>query len=91
MRVETDCIINVSDVKSAVKLLKAHKNYGDYCLSTDHILNAPDDCLLHISWLLSAIIIHDCLPDSFTVSTVAPIPKGHNVNMSISENYRWIV
>ena len=86
----TGCIINVSDVKSAVQRLKAHKNDGDYCLSTDHILNAPDDCLLHISWLLSAIIIHGCLPDSFTVNTVVPIPKGHNVNMSDSENYRGI-
>ena len=32
-----------------------HENDGDYCLSADHMLNAPDDCMLHISWLLSAI------------------------------------
>jgi len=53
------------------------------------MLNAPDDCPLRISWLLSAIIIHGCLPDSLTVNTV-PIPKGHNVNMSHSENYRGL-
>ena len=87
---ETGCIIKVSDVKSAVQRLKAHKNDGDYCLSTDHIRNAPDDCLLHISWLLSAIIVHGCLADSFTVNTVVPIPKGNNINMSDSENYREI-
>ena len=87
---ETGCIINVSDVKSALRRLKAHKNDEDYCLSTDHILNAPDDCLLHISWLLSSIIVHGCLPDTFTVNTVIPIPKGHNVSMSDSENYRGI-
>jgi len=87
---ETGCIINVSDVKSAVKRLKAHRNDGDYCLSTDHILHAPDDCLLHISWLLSVIIVHGCLPDTFTVNTVIPVPEGHNVNISYSENYRGI-
>jgi len=54
------------------------------------ILNAPDDCLLHISWLLSAITICGCLPDSFNVNTVVPIHKGHNVNISDYENYREI-
>ena len=87
---ETGCIINVSDVKSAVERLKAHKNDGDYCLPTNHIVNAPDNCSLHISWLSSAIIIHGCLRDSFTVNIVVPIPKDHNVNMSDSENYRGI-
>ena len=63
-----------------------------YSLSTDHIVlvNAPDDCLLHISWLLCAIILHSCLPDTFTVNTVIPFPEGHNVNMSDSGNYRGI-
>jgi len=45
---ETGFIINVSDVKSAVQRHKARNNDEDYCLSTYHILNAPDDCLLRI-------------------------------------------
>jgi len=49
---DTGCIINICDVKSAVKRLKAHKNDGDYWLLTDAVLDALDDCLLHISWLL---------------------------------------
>jgi len=40
--------------------------------------------------LLSAIIIRGCLPDTFTVNTVIPIPKSHNANMSDSGNYRGI-
>ena len=59
-------------------------------MSTDHILNDPDDCLQHISWLMSAVTVHGCLPDSFTGNTVVPIPKGHNVNMSDRKNYRGI-
>jgi len=54
---DSDCIVSV---KSAVKQLKVHESNGDYCLSTDRIINVPDDCLLHISWLLSTIIIHGC-------------------------------
>jgi len=88
--INTDCVINTSDVKSAVKRLKVHKNDGDYCLSTDHIINAPDDCFVHIAWLFSTIIVHGSLPDSFTVNTEVPIPKGHNVNMSASDNFRGI-
>jgi len=45
---------------------------------------------VHIAWLFSTIIVHGCLPDSFTVNTVVPIPKGHNVNMSASDDFRGI-
>jgi len=41
---------------------------------------------------VSAIIIHGCLPDTFTVNTVIPIPKGHNVNVSDNDKKlirRW--
>jgi len=75
---DTDCITNVTDFKSVVKRLKVRKSDGDYCL-------ASDDCLLHISWLLSTIVIHGCLPDIFTANTIVPISKGHGVNMSDSE------
>jgi len=86
----TDCVINTSDVKSAVKRLKVHKNDGDHCLSTDHIIYAPDDCFVHIAWLFSTITVHGSLQDNFTVNTVVPIPKGHNVNMFASDNFRGI-
>jgi len=32
----TDCVINTSDVKSAVKRLKVHKNDGDLSLDRPH-------------------------------------------------------
>ena len=85
-----DCIIHTHDVKSAVARLNPHKNEGGSSLSTDHLINAGDDFLTHIALLFTAISIHGAAPDSFHVSTIVPIPKGRNVNISDSSNFRGI-
>ena len=70
--------------------LKLHKNDGYAGLSSDHFVNAGDDCLVHISMLFNSIVVHGSLPDIFLYSTIVPIPKGRNVNLSDSSNYRGI-
>ena len=93
-----DCTLNIHDIKSAVKLtltltLKAHKGDGSSGLSTDHIIHTGDDCLTHIACLFTSIVVHGSVPDSCpvtVVSTILPIPKGRNVNMSDSCNFRVI-
>jgi len=79
-----------SDVRSAVSHLKAHKSDGCTSMTSDNIINAGDDCLVHIGQLLNAIMMHGALPDSFLRSTIVPIPKGRNVNRCDSANYRGI-
>ena len=37
-----------------------------------------------------ALIVHGCVTDDLSVSTVLPIPKGKNLNYSDSANYRGI-
>ena len=59
-------------------------------LSSDHIINAGDVCFMHIALLFTAIITHGTIPESFLLSTIVPIPKGKNVNMSDSGNFRGI-
>ena len=86
----TDYIINIHDVKSATARLKPHKNEGGSSLSTDHFINAGDDCLTHIACLLTSIMVHGGVPDSFHLSTIVPIPKGRNANMSDSSSFRGI-
>ena len=86
----TDYIIHIQDVKSAITRLKPHKNDGGSSLSTDHLINAGNDCLTHIVCLLTAISVHGAAPDSFNLSTIVPIPKGRNANMSDSSNFRGI-
>ena len=71
----SDCIVHLQDVKSAVGRLKPHKNDGGSCLSTDNLINAGDDCFTHIALLLTSITVHGIAPDSFHVSTIVPIPK----------------
>ena len=85
-----DCIFNIHDVKSAVDRLKPHKSDGGSGLSTDHFVKAGDDCLVHIAFLFSAINVHGTAPHSFCVSTIVPIPKGRNANVSDSANFRGI-
>ena len=40
--------------------------------------------------LFNAIVVHGSLPDTFLYSTIVPIPKSRNVNISDSSNYRGI-
>jgi len=59
-------------------------------MTSEHIINDGDDCLMHISLLLNAIIMHGAIPDSFLCSTIVPIPKGRSVNKCDSSNYHGI-
>jgi hypothetical protein len=83
-------IVTAEDVCVAVSKLKAHKHEGDSELSSDHIINAGSDLMIHTACLFSAAIIHGTAPVIFLPSTVIPIPKGRNVNLTISDNYRGI-
>jgi hypothetical protein len=85
-----DCIFNSCEVRSAVSKLKCHKSDGCTSLSSDHFLNAGDDFMTHVALLFTAMLIHGTAPDNFQVSTIVPIPKGHNANASDSSNFRGI-
>jgi len=86
----TDNIVNVLLVKAAVARLKPHKSDGCTDLSSDHLIHARDDLHGHIAFLLNAILVHGSLPDNFLYSTIVPIPKGRNVNVADSANFRGI-
>ena len=86
----SDCVINAIDVQGAISKLKLHKNDGNSQLTSDHFVHAGKDLAVHISFLVSAIICHGAVPKDFTVSTITPIPKKKNGNLSDSENFRGI-
>ena len=83
-------VSNVSHVKAAVNRLKSHKNDGSTDLSSDHIIHACDDLHVHTALLFNAILVHGSLPNDFLYSTIVPIPKGRNVNVADSANFRGI-
>jgi hypothetical protein len=45
---------------------------------------------VHIALLFSALLVRVIAPCDFSVSTVTPVPKGKNANLSISANYGGI-
>jgi len=85
-----DCIVTYSDVSEAVNCLKYGKNDGFTGLSTDHIINGPDELLVHISLLFSGMLVHGCVSPDLLISSIVPILKGKNVNRFESGNYRGI-
>ena len=87
---DSNCIITSDDVASAVLKLKPHKNDGYPGLSSDHIKYGGNELCVHISLLLSGMLCHGCVPENMSVSTVIPIPKGRNINLTDSANYRGI-
>jgi exonuclease III len=85
-----DCVIDLNAVKTAASRLKSGKKEGSTGFTSDHIVHAGDDFLTHISCLFTSIIVHGSVTDSFLSSTIVPIPKNRNANLSDSSNYRGI-
>jgi hypothetical protein len=88
--ISPDFIFGISDVRRAVNKLKAHKHEGGSDLSSDHIINAGDDCFIHTGCLFTAITIHGSPTDNFLHNTIIPIPKGRCLNTADSANFRGI-
>jgi len=84
------CVIIFNDVVDAVARLKPGKHDGHMGLSSDHVKHACDEWYTHVSLLLTALIVHGCITDDLSVSTVLPIQKGKNLNYADSGNYRGI-
>jgi len=70
---DLDCQITFNDVVDAVARLKPGKHDGHMGLSSDHVKHACDEWYTHVSLLLTALIVHGCITDDLSVSTVLPI------------------
>ena len=70
--------------------MRPGKNDGFDGLSSDYILNAPMSLFEILSVLFTCMSHHSYSPDSFCLSTMVPIPKGSNKDLSMSKNYRGI-
>ena len=84
-----------TDVLCAIRRLNSGKFDGDSGLSTDHFVNACDELAVvrytvHLSMLYSAMLMHGYFPQVTARCTIIPIPKGKNVNVTTSQNYRGI-
>ena len=84
-----NCIVSFKEVSRAIDKLNSGKGDCIGSLKTDHFQNGNRELSFHVSLFMSGIIAHGT-PDDFQVSTVIPIPKGRNFNLSDSINYKGI-
>jgi hypothetical protein len=70
---------------------KAPKNDSCSNFTSDHFINAGNDCLVHIALLFTAMAFHGTAPDNLLCSTIIPIPKGKKGNVTYSNNFRVIM
>ena len=85
-----DCRVSSSEITAAITRLKPNKNDGGRGLSTNHFKFACTELAVHTACLFSGLLVHGSAIDDFLCSTTVPIPKGRNVNLTVSENYRGI-
>jgi hypothetical protein len=72
---DSNCIITFENTVNAVSKLKQGKHDGHFGLSSDHVTNACDELYIHIAILMSALIVHGCVTDDLSFSTILPVPK----------------
>jgi len=87
---DSNCTVGVSEVMYAIQKLKPGKSDGCIGLSSDYFIHACHELSVHISLLFSGLLVHGCVPEIMSLSTVIPIPKGKHTNITESVNYRGI-
>ena len=85
-----DFRVSSSEITAAITRLKPNKNDGGCGLSTNHFKFACTELAIHTACLFSGLLVHGSVIDDFLLSTTVPIPKGRNVHLTDSENYRGI-
>ena len=90
-----ECVsfVHTNEVITAFSKLKPRKHDGNLGLCTDHFRNAGYELVTRgkfLAMLFSAMLIHGVASDDMYSYTLIPIPKGKNVNVTDSNNYRGI-
>ena len=84
---DCNCIFGCAEIREAIGKLKPGKNDGDVGLSSDYFINPCDELSVHTALLFSSLAVHGFAPCDVPTSTVIPIPKGNNANVTESANF----
>ena len=87
---DDSCTFKYADVVTAINRLHSGKGDGDKGLMSEHLKQGCDELFIHIALLFTSMAVHGYVPDEFRISTIIPIPKGKNANLTDSNNYRGI-
>ena len=80
----------LEEVSEAVKSLKSNKAAGPDEHDPEHLMYGGELLLEHLALLFNAIMDATYIPSSFLHGQVVPIPKEHNKDLSLPNNYRGI-
>ena len=80
----------ILEVSEAVKSLKCNKAAGPDELDPEHLIYSCELLLDHLTLLFNAIMEATYIPSSFLHGLAIPIPKGHNKDLSLPNNYQGI-
>ncbi len=86
----SEYIITVEETKKAISKLSGEKSDGDRQLWSNHIIYAPDQLIVHLSVLMTGIIVHGYNPTDLLLGTLISLPKDKHGNMCDSDNYSGI-
>lgn len=87
---ENHHVMNVDDVKCAVRKLKAGKSDANVNLCSDNFICACNDLFVHLSLLLNMFYFRFSAPAEMLTSILVPIPKNRKKALSNSGNFRSI-
>jgi len=75
---------------SLLQKLPLNKSPGPDCISEEHLLYADESLRSFLSELFNMCIVHGYIPNSCLNTTIVPIYKTKNGNMSDTSNYRLV-
>ena len=80
--------VSIACIRSALSLLKRHKNDGTN-LSSNHFIHALPAIELFVADLFTSILHHGYMPTVLRDCILVPIPKG-NKDPTLSDNFRSV-
>ena len=80
----------IEEVLEAVKSLKCNKAAGPDELDPKYLIYGGELILEYLTLLFNAIMEATYIPSSFLHGPVVPIPKRHNKDLSLPNNYLGI-
>jgi len=82
--------ISVELVDNSIRAMQLGTAAGVDGIETEHLRYAHPRICVMLSLLFSAMIIHGIVPSMFGLGITVPLLKGHNLDSSVSDNYRGI-
>ena len=83
-------LVTSCDVSDSLKKVKLGKSAGIDGLAAEHFVYLHERISVHLAMLFTSMLTHGYLPHSFMTTSIIPILKNKNGDISAKNNYRPI-